>query len=128
LSPVEPMIAHITTSMQTLLTIRLVQVANTFNIASCLLVYILNKNIKTRYSNTWIKPQQYKKLQRYLKQWKFMLAHLNRNIDIFLKTNYMVSAYHIKTTHMETIWPQEKAESIHSKNSMPQIQSPMCKS
>jgi hypothetical protein len=79
----------------------LVQVSNAFYIASCslvfLLMYILNINNKTRYSNKWIKPQQYNKLQRYLKQWRFILAHLNRNIDIFFKTHYMVSAYHIKT-------------------------------
>jgi hypothetical protein len=95
------MLAHITTSMQTLLTITLVQVTNAFYIASCLLVsllmYILNINNRTRYSNTWVKPQQYYKLQRYLKQWRFMLAHLNKHIDIFFKTNCRVSAYHIKT-------------------------------
>jgi hypothetical protein len=95
------MIAHITTGMQTLLTITLVQVSNAFYIASCLfvslLMYILNINNKTRYTNTWIKPQQYNKLQRCLKQWRLMLAHLNKHFDIFFKTNYRVSAYHIKT-------------------------------
>jgi hypothetical protein len=95
------MIDHITAGMKTLLTITLVQVSNAFYIASCslafLLMYILNIKNKTRYSNRWIKPQQYNKLQRYLKQWRFMLAHLNSNIDIFFRTHYMVSAYHIKT-------------------------------
>jgi hypothetical protein len=51
MSPVEPMIAHITTGMQTLLTIALVQESNAFYIASCVLVslimYILNINNKT---------------------------------------------------------------------------------
>jgi hypothetical protein len=74
---------------------------NALYIASCLLVsllmYILKINNKTRYSNTWIKPKQYNKLQRYLKQWRIMLAHLNKYIDIYFKTNYGVSAYHIKT-------------------------------
>jgi len=95
------MIDHITAGMKTLLTITLVQVSNAFYIASCslafLLMYILNIKNKTRYSNRCIKPQQYNKLQRYLKQWRFMLAHLNSNIDIFFRTHYMVSAYHIKT-------------------------------
>jgi len=95
------MIAHITAGMQTLLTITLLQMSNALYIASCLLVsilmYILNINNRSRYSNTWLKPQQYNKLQKYLKQWRFMLAHINKHIDIYFKTNYGVSAYHIKT-------------------------------
>jgi hypothetical protein len=106
------MIAHITAGMQTLLTITLVQVSNAFYIASCslvfLLMYILNINNKTRYFNKWIKPQQYNKLQRYIKQWRFMLAHLNRNIDIFFSTHYMLSAYHIKTN-----FPQRNSHGDH---------------
>jgi hypothetical protein len=39
----------------------------------------------------------YNKLQRYLKQWRIMLAHLNKHIDMYFKLNYRVSAYHIKT-------------------------------
>jgi hypothetical protein len=95
------MIAHTTAGMQTLLAITLVQMSNALYIASCLLVsmlmYILNINNKTRYYNTWIKPKQYNNFQRYLKQWRFMLAHLNKHIDMYFKTNYGVSAYHVKT-------------------------------
>jgi hypothetical protein len=61
------------------------------------LMYILNINNRTRYSTIWLKPQQYNKLQRYLKRWRIMLAHLNKHIDMYFKLNYGVSAYHIKT-------------------------------
>jgi len=95
------MIAHVNVGMQTLLTITLLQMSNALYIASCLLVsilmYILNINNRTRYSTIWLKPQQYNKLQRYLKRWRIMLAHLNKHIDMYFKSNYGVSAYHIKT-------------------------------
>ncbi len=58
---------------------------------------ILNINNKTRYSNIWLKPRQYNQLHRYLKQWRIMLAHLNKRIDIYFKTNYAVTAYQFKT-------------------------------
>jgi hypothetical protein len=78
------MIAHVSTGMKTLLISTLLQMSNTLYIASCVLVsilmYILNINNRTRYSNIWLRPQQYNKLQRYLKQWRFMLAYLNRHI------------------------------------------------
>jgi hypothetical protein len=87
--------------MNTLLTFTLLQMSNTLYIASCvfvsILMYILNINNRTRYSNIWLRPQQYNKLQRYLKQWRFMLAHLNKHIDMYFKLNYKVTAYQFKT-------------------------------
>ena len=96
-----PMIAHAHTSMNTLLTFTFLQMSNTLYIATCILIsvlmHILNINNKTRYSNIWLKPRQYNQLHRYLKQWRIMLAHLNKRIDIYFKTNYAVTAYQFKT-------------------------------
>ena len=95
------MIAHAHTSMNTLLTFTFLQMSNTLYIAACILIsvlmQILNINSKTRYSNIWLKPRQYNQLHRYLKQWRIMLAHLNKRIDIYFSTNYAVTAYQFKT-------------------------------
>ena len=96
-----PMIAHAQTRMNNILTFTLLQMSNTLYIAACILIsvlmQILNINSKTRYSNIWLKPRQYNQLHRYLKQWRIMLAHLNKRIDIYFKTNYAVTAYQFKT-------------------------------
>jgi len=95
------MLAHITSDLHHILATKLVQLSTAFYVASCILVslimYILNINSKTRYSNAWISPKHYNNLQKYLKQWRIMLAHLNKHIDIYFQTNYRVAAYHIKT-------------------------------
>jgi hypothetical protein len=76
------MIAHMTVGMQTLLTITLLQISNALYIASCLLVSILmnilNINNRTRYSNTWLKPQQYNKLQMSRQSFTQSNLHGNR--------------------------------------------------
>ena len=58
-------------------------------IASCLylklVLYLLNINSKTRYSNPRITPWVYRNLQKYLKRWRFMMAHLNEQIDVYFK-------------------------------------------
>jgi hypothetical protein len=70
-------------------------------IASCLylklVLYLLNINSKTRYSNPWITPRVYRNLQRYLKRWRFMMAHLNEQIDVYFKVHYRVSEYNLRT-------------------------------
>jgi len=72
-------------------------------IASCLclnfILYLLNINTRTRYSNPWITPKVYRTLQKYLKRWRFMMAHLNEHIDVYLKVHYRVSEYHLRTLH-----------------------------
>ena len=87
------MIAHAHTNMNTLLAFTFLKMTNTLYIATCILIsvlmHILNINIKTRYSNIWLKPRRYNQLHRYLKQWRIMLAHLNKRIDIYFKINYM---------------------------------------
>jgi hypothetical protein len=97
------MLAHAHTGMNTLLTFIFLQMSNTLYIATCILVsilmHIMNINNKTRHSNIWLKPRQYNQLQRYLKQWRFMLAHLNKNIDMYFKMNNAVTAYLFKTKY-----------------------------
>ena len=62
-----------------------------------MLMYIFNMNTKTRYSNIWLRPITYRKLQKYLKQWRIMLAHLNKRMDLYFQKHYKVVAYNIKT-------------------------------
>ena len=62
-----------------------------------MLMYIFNINTKTRYSNIWLRPITYRKLQKYLKQWRIMLAHLNKRMDLYFQKHYKVVAYNIKT-------------------------------
>jgi len=97
------MLAHVRTGMNNLLTFTFLHMSNTLYIATCILIsilmHIMNINNKTRYSNIWLKPKQYNQLHRYLKQWRIMLAHLNKTIDMYFKINYAVTAYHLKTKY-----------------------------
>jgi hypothetical protein len=75
-------------------------------IASCLylklVLYLLNINSKTRYSNPWITPRVYRNLQKYLKRWRFMMAHLNEQIDVYFKVHYRVNEYNLRTLSPRT--------------------------
>jgi hypothetical protein len=66
-------------------------------------MYIFNINTKTRYSNIWLRPTTYRKLQKYLKQWRFMLAHLNKCMDLYFQKRYKVVDYNIKTLPIREI-------------------------
>ncbi len=80
-----------------------------------MLMYIFNINIKTRYCNRWIRPTTFRKLQKYLKPWRFMMAHLNKSIDLYFQKRYKVMEYnkkHItnqsKPSNMEASWLQKE--------------------
>ncbi len=62
-----------------------------------MLIYIFKINTKTRYSNIWLRPTTYRKFQKYLKLWRFMLAHLNKRMDLYFQKRYKVVDYNIKT-------------------------------
>jgi hypothetical protein len=86
-------------------------------IASCLylklVLYLLNINSKTRYSNPWITPRVYRNLQKYLKRWRFMMAHLNEQIDVYFKVHYRVSEYNLRTlSPRTTIIPDRQYHAI----------------
>ncbi len=49
---------------------------------------ICNISSTNRYHCSWIQTITYNRLQRYLRKWRFSLAHLNKNIDIYLKLTY----------------------------------------
>lgn len=61
-----------------------------------LIMYILNINPSTRYCHPLIRPRTYKNLHKYLKQWRTTLAHLNKRIDIYFKSNYKPAAYTLR--------------------------------
>jgi len=86
-------------------------------IASCLylklVLYLLNINSKTRYSNPWITPRVYRNLQKYLKRWRFMMAHLNEQIDVYFKVHYKVSKYNLRTVYPRTtVIPDRQYQAI----------------
>jgi hypothetical protein len=86
-------------------------------IASCLclniVLYLLNIHSRTRYSNPWITPRVYRTLQKYLKRWRFMMAHLNEQIDVYFKVHYKVSKYNLKALYpRSTIIPGRQYKAI----------------
>jgi hypothetical protein len=44
------------------------------------------------------KHTRQKSLQRHLKYWRSKLARLNSTFDIYIKENYKVVVYHVKTS------------------------------
>jgi hypothetical protein len=88
-------------------------------IASCLylklVLYLLNINSKARYSNPWITPRVYRNLQKYLKRWRFMMAHLNEQIDVYFKVHYRVNEYNLRTLPPRTtIIPKRQYHAIRT--------------
>jgi hypothetical protein len=86
-------------------------------IASCLclnlVLYLLNSNSRTRYSNPWITPRVYRNLQKSLKRWRFMMAHLNEQIDVYFKVHYKVSEYNLRTLYPRTtVIPDRQYQAI----------------
>jgi hypothetical protein len=78
-----------------------------------MMLYLLNIHSKTRYSNPWITPRVYRTLQKYLKRWRFMMAHLNEQIDVYFKVHYKVSKYNLKTLYpRSTIIPGRQYKAI----------------
>jgi hypothetical protein len=59
-------------------------------------MYIFNINNRTRYNTIWLRPTKYRKLQKYLKQWRIMLAHLNKRMDLYFQKHYKVVDYNIR--------------------------------
>jgi hypothetical protein len=61
-------------------------------ISSCIylnfILDICNISSTTRYHCSWIQTITYNRLQRYLRKWRFALAHLNKYIYIYLKLHY----------------------------------------
>jgi len=70
-----------------------------------LLIYILIQGLQhgTRSVKIWIyysyqsKHTKQKSLQKYMKFWKSRLAKLNNIFDSYIKENYKVVEYHVKT-------------------------------
>jgi hypothetical protein len=70
-----------------------------------LLIYILIQGLHhgTRSAKIWIyymyqsKHTRQKSLQKYMKFWKSRLARLNNMFDSYIKENYKVVDYHVKT-------------------------------
>lgn len=113
------LLAHTMKQIYHIFTVPTNHIPSVIYISTCLclqlLMYIFNINTKTRYSNIWLRPITYRKLQKYLKQWRIMLAHLNKRMDLYFQKHYKVVAYNIKTLPirgnpytMETTQPQER--------------------
>jgi len=100
------LLAHVPFSLYHFLTANWHYVPTMIYIASCLylnlVLYLLNINSRTRYSNPWITPRVYRNLQKYLKRWRFMMAHLNEQIDVYFKVHYKVSEYNLRTVSPRT--------------------------
>jgi hypothetical protein len=55
----------------------------------------------------------YRTLQKYLKRWRFMMPHLNEQIDVYFKVHYKVSEYNHKTLYpRSTIIPGRQYKAI----------------
>jgi hypothetical protein len=75
-----------------LFTTKLLRFNTIVYISSCIyfnfILDICNIRSTTRYHCSWIQTITFNRLQRYLKKWRFALAHLNKYIDIYLKLQY----------------------------------------
>ncbi len=95
-------------------------------ISSCIyfnfILDICNIRSTTRYHCSWIQTITFNRLQRYLKKWRFALAHLNKYIDIYLKLQYTLlnatSYFSQNTIQLECIWYQIMERSIHGKQAI----------
>jgi len=111
------LLAHMPISIYHFITAKWHYVPTMIYIASCLclniVLYILNIHSRTRYSNPWITPRVYRTLQKYLRRWRFMMAHSNEWIDVYFKVRYKVSEYQLKTLYpRSTVIPGRKYKAI----------------
>jgi hypothetical protein len=60
-----------------------------------------------------ITPRVYRILQKYLQRWRFMMAHLNEQIDVYFKVHYKVSKYNLRTVYPRTtVIPDRQYQAI----------------
>ncbi len=83
--------------MYQIFTANLLHIPKVMYISSCfwlhMIMYIFNINNKTWYCNRWIRPTTFRTLKKYLKWWRFMLAHLNKHIDLYYQKRNKVVDY-----------------------------------
>jgi hypothetical protein len=97
------LIAHMPMLIYHFITAKWHYVPTVMYMASCLclniILYLLYIDSRTRYNNPWISPKVYRTLQKYLRKWRFKMAHLNEHTDIYFKVHYKVEAYHLNTLY-----------------------------
>jgi len=103
-----------------------------YTMITYILTYILIQGLHhgTRSAKIWIyymyqsKHTRQKSLQKYMKFWKSRLARLNNMFDSYIKENYKVVDYHVKTSSLREhnlIWSpyghykKRRSKIVHSK-------------